>query len=200
MEIRLLTNKDLNLFDNFLVNIYNSADISVSEKSAWSWYRGLLEQNKKDAVFSALINNGSLDTVFCSFAVDVMYSYRVRHIPFWVAGLVRSVKFSSNTPDIKIDSLTTPVSMVYEQFGYKSFYIVRVVPASVNYNNIELYINRVQNKNFLPLRYKPYLDRFIDSPETYQEFDIIKHIIPKSIPLNKKIALFRYDLKYEFCK
>ena len=200
MEIRLLTNKDLNLFDTFLFNIYNSADISVSEKSAWSWYRGLLEQNKKDAVFSALISNGSLDTVFCSFAVDVMYSYRVRHIPFWVAGLVRSVKFSSNTPDIKIDSLTTPVSIVYEQFGYKSFYVVRVIPASINYNNIESYINRVQNKNFVSARYTPYLDRFIDLPETYQEFDIIKHIIPKSIPLNKKVALFRYDLKYEFCK
>lgn len=196
--MKILNNNDLNLLDNFLANIYESSSISVSEKSAWRWYRSLLEQNKKDVIVSALISNGSIDTVFCSFAVDVMYNYRSRHIPFWVAGLIRSIKFSTNIPDTKIDSLTTPVSLLYEQLGYKSFYIVRVVPVSINFHNIESYINRVQSKNFLSTRYNPYLDRFIDSPETYQEFDIIKHIIPKSIPLNKKIALFRYDLKYEF--
>lgn len=200
MEIRILNSNDLNLLDNFLTNVYNSGNISASEKSAWGWYRSLLEQNKKDAIFSASISEGSIDTVFCSFAVDVMYNYRSRHVPFWVAGLIRSVKLTSSIPGTKIDSLTSPVSLLYEQHGYKSFYVIRTIPASVNYNNIELYINRVQNKNFLPTRYNAYLDRFIESPERYQEFDIMKHIVPKSVPPNKKIAVFRYDLKYEFCK
>ncbi len=197
MEIRILKSKDLGLFDEFLSNC---KEIQGSEKEAWQWYRNMLEEDRKGVILNALILDNKIITLFCSFAVDVVYNYKSKHFPVWVAGLIRSINISLDIPNVKIDSLAAPVALIYERYGYKSFYVVRAIPKYITYRNIDSYIKRVQNKNFPTDRYNPYLDRFIDSPETYKDFDIITHIIPKSVPAGRKIAIFRYDLKYEFCQ
>ncbi len=200
METRILKSCDVHLLDKFLEESNSLHRIGESEKNAWLWYRTLLNEERKGVILFASIIEGKLDTVFCSFAADVLYNHKYKIIPFWVSGLVRSVNISSKIPGVKIDNLVAPVVLMYEQHGYKTSYAVRDVPINLNYQNIEKYIERVQNKNILSSRYNTYLDRFIDNPNTYYEFDLFKLIIPTSVPPGRKIAIFRYDLKYEFCK
>lgn len=198
MEVRFLTSADIELFDNFLARCLKLDTLSQSEKDAWEWYRSLLEQDKKGFFLNALIIDGQIDFAACFFAIDVLYNVKKRRFPFWVCGLMRTVTFSNNPPVDKINLLTNPVSDIFERNGYKTFYIIRNVPNRIGYHNIEEYIKRVQNKTYQNLKYNVLLDRFVEDPLDDNQFDMIKNIVPKSIPRGKKIAVFRYELKYEF--
>lgn len=200
MEIRILKSQDLPLLDNFLHRIYEKYNIAQSEKNAWAWYRSLLEQNRLGLILCASIVDGEIRTVACNFIIDLLYDYKVKHIPAWAVGLVRSIDIATSIPDVKIDSLVTPAIQVFERNGYKTIYIAREVPKSLGYHNIVPYIERVINKNFKVERYNTFLDRLIEDPENYKEFDVIKHIIPKTVSAGKKIAIFRLELMYEFCE
>jgi len=200
MEIRILKSDDLHLLDKFLEESNSLYNINESEQIAWQWYRKNLEQCRKGLILSAAINELGIHSIACGFAVDILYNSMFKKLPYWVAGLVRSIDISFARPDIKIDSLMMPISQIFENSGYKTFYVVRNIPKTINYHNIVSYIEKVQNKNFPTPRYNVFLDRFINNPAAYKDFDLIKHIIPTSVPDHKKVAIFRYDLKYEFCK
>jgi hypothetical protein len=200
MEIRILKSQDLQLLDDFLSTLNEEMyDVSQSEKEAWAWYRSILEQNHRGLILCASINEGKILTIACNFVVDLLYNYKTRHFPYWVVGLVRSIDITNNIPNDKIDSLVTPAIRVLEKQGYKTIYIVREVPSSLGYHNIVPYIQRVINKNFKVERYNTFLDRFIEDPTNYKEFDVIRHIIPKKVSAGKKIAIFRLELMYEYC-
>lgn len=200
MEVRILKSQDIRLLDRFLKITNELYNIEQSEKSAWQWYRENLEKDRRGLVLCAAIDSDGINTISCNFAVDVLYNSNIKQFPYWVAGLTRSIDISNKIPGDKINSLMIPVSQIFENHGYKTFYVVRTIPKTINYHNIVSYINRVQNKNFPAPRCNVFLDRFIEDPATYNDFDLIKRIVPFNIPNHKKVAVFRYELKYEFCK
>lgn len=199
MEIRILKSQDLPLLDNFLQRVYEQYDITPSEKHAWSWYRSILEQDKLGLILSAAIVEGQIQTIACSFVIDLLYGYKTRHFSAWVIGLVRSINITNSIPGVKIDALIIPTTEIFERNGYKTIYIAREVPESLGYHNIVPYIKRVVDKNFKSERYNTFLDRFVEDPENYKRFDLITHIVPKTVSAGKKIAIFRYELMYEYC-
>jgi hypothetical protein len=189
---RLIDYSEINSLRTFI----DRSDITGDkEKFGWSFFLQSLIEKKEDVVVSAEFDGPDIISASGCYSIAAAWNRPRNVIPYWVIGLTRSLNSPTSIGN-RLDKLETPACAYFEELGFTSLYMSRLVSKRVTYSNCQEYMDNLVAR-LGTTRYDCKVEKLVDKLSKYNDLsNFYKLFAHDNWPEHKQLAIMRYDLKY----
>jgi len=169
------------------------------ERFSWNFFLQSLSEKKEDVIVSAEFDGSDIISASGCYSIAAAWNKSRNVIPYWVIGITRSLNSLTTIGD-RLDKLATPACTYFEDLGFTSLYMSRLVSKRVTYLNCQEYIDELVTK-LGTTRYDCRVEKLVDKLSDYSNLsNFYKLFSHNNWPQHKQLAIMRYDLKYSVRK